>query len=253
MTSITAGNGGAVFDQLYKQHAPRAWRVAQAVTRNSDDACDAVGEAFAKAFRAFAVGKVANEAAMGSYLLTATRNAAIDILRRSRQVGPTEGADGFEGVDGSASPSDSVLAEEDNKLINKAFGELPERWRFVLWLTEVERLSTRQAGAILGLTPNSVAQLAVRARVGLRKRYVEAHVASRVLPECRFTVERLAGYTSDGLGQRDMAKVEDHLASCVGCQRRLDQLRDLGLTLRKAALPLPLALHPLLEGKWRNA
>ena len=54
-------------------------------------------------------------------------------------------------------------------MIARAFASLPERWQAVLWHTEIEGARPADVAPLLGLTANSVAALAYRAREGLRQ------------------------------------------------------------------------------------
>src|SRR5437879_7247826 len=132
------------FDELYRRHANAAWRVAQAVAGNAHDAADAVSEAFARVLQAVKAGRLDDGAAFKSYLMAATRNAALDGLRRSGKVRPTDNTD-LEAPSTAASPVDKVTGHEDAVLVAEAFRNLPERWRSVLWLTEVEGVATKDA------------------------------------------------------------------------------------------------------------
>jgi hypothetical protein len=123
----------------------------------------------------------------------------------------------------------------------------------VLWLTEVEGIATTDAAAQLGLSPNGTAQIAVRARAGLRDRYLQSHVRDHARPECRFTVEHLGAYVGGGLSPRDVAKVDQHLAACEECLARKAELEDLGTTLRRSVLPLPISLAAVSAAKVETA
>ena len=85
---VVAGFEGD-FDELYRRHASTAWRVAQAVTGNAHDAADAVAEAFARVFQAVKAGRLTDASAFRAYLMTATRNASLDTLRRGGKTRPT--------------------------------------------------------------------------------------------------------------------------------------------------------------------
>ena len=245
----TVGEAGA-FDELYRRHAQTAWRVAMAVTSNRDDASDAVAEAFTKVLASLPTGRLAEGAPFRPYLIAATRNAAIDVLRRNGRLEPRREVEFIDLTSGSG-PSEQLVASEDYGMVAEAFRGLPERWRSVLWLTEVEGLATGEAGAALGVTANHAAQIAFRARNRLRERYLQAHVRNHARPECVFTVERLGAYVGGGLAPRDIAKVDQHLAGCEDCRQRRAEIEDLGPGLRRILLPLPLLLGARAAGIWR--
>ncbi|MGH9152816.1 MAG: sigma-70 family RNA polymerase sigma factor, partial [Acidimicrobiales bacterium] len=249
-----AGAGDlAAFGELYRRHAAAAWRVALAVTANPDDAADAVSDAFTRVFQALPDRLHAADHFL-PYLLAAVRNAAIDVLRRGGRQRPTEVVDDREWPALAGGPADMVLADEDATMVARAFRSLPERWRSVLWLTEVERIPARDAAMLLGVSPNGVAQLAVRARAGLRERYLQAHLGQGdVRLRCRDTVDRLGAYAAGGLAPRDVAKVDQHLAGCDACRARLAELDDLAPALRRSVLPLPAGLAAVALAEWELA
>jgi len=252
VSDAAVADGGVVrFEELYRSCAADAWRVARSVTGNDHDASDAVADAFTRLFNALSAGRVTHVGALRPYLLTATRNAAVDILRGSARVRPTPEVGPFEGMVLAAGPSERTVAADDCAVVAQAFAELPARWQSVLWLTEVEDLAPREAAEVLGLTPNNVSQLAVRARARLRERYLQGHVAAGAAPGCPPTVERLGAFAAGRLPRRRAAAVAGHLEGCPDCRDRLDQLDDLGLVLRRAALPFPAVLVGTGVG-WRD-
>jgi len=183
----------AAFEELYRRHHVLATRVAGRVTRNQEDARDAAAEAFTRVFDVISSGGLRQRSSFRSYLLTTVRRVAIDKVRRRDRVNPTNEIEYLENVGSGQGADDALVTSEDNRLILEAFEHFPQRSRSVLWLVDVERRPAREAEA-LGLTPNNVAQIAVRARGRLRHGYVQAHLAGSVEDRCRFTVEHLATY-----------------------------------------------------------
>lgn len=241
------------FEGLYRRHVQSAWRVAQAVTGNADDAADAASDAFIRVFQSLRLGRLQDGSVFRSYLLATARNAAVDVLRRKGRLRPADTADHLDATAAGAGPAEAMLDGVDSSLVASAFRSLPERWRSVLWLTEVEGIPAREAAGLLGVSPNGVAQLAVRARAGLRERFLQAHLRRHsVERHCRHAVDRLGAYVAGGLAPREVAKVDQHLAGCVPCRGRVAELEDLGSTLRRVALPLPVGMAAL-GVKWRLA
>jgi RNA polymerase sigma factor (sigma-70 family) len=232
--SVDARSVGISFDDLYRLHVGEATQVARAITRNADDAADAVADAFAGVFSAVSSGRLDGTEILRPYLLAATRNAAIDIVRRAGRLTPTDQPDVLDHMVLGSGPSDRLLAGEDRDMVGRAFGDLPPRWRAVLWLTEVEGMAPRDAAPLLGLTPNATAQLAVRARTRLRERFVQFHVRNHARGDCLETAERLGGLVAGELTAAQANRVRGHLAECAECRSRLADLEDVGLALRRA-------------------
>jgi RNA polymerase sigma factor (sigma-70 family) len=238
---VVAGFEGD-FEELYRRHSQAAWRLAQAVTGNAHDAADAVAEAFARVFKAVKAGRLTDGAAFRGYLLTATRNASLDTIKRGSKARPTDDEVLSLVESDNTGPIDLVTGAGDAAMVAEAFRNLPERWRSILWLTEVEGVPTKDVAEQLGISPNGAAQLAVRARAGLRERFLQAHLKTAAAPDCRFTVDRLGAYVGGGLAPRDLAKVDQHLAGCEDCRAKREELEDVGTSLRRIILPIPLAL-----------
>ncbi len=123
----------------------------------------------------------------------------------------------------------------------RAFRTLPERWQTVLWYTEVEGMDPAEAAPYLGLTANSAAALAYRAREGLKKAWLQAHVSDlRVPPECRWTTERMGDYVRGALTPRARDRFQQHLGTCSRCSIVLEEVD--GISGRLAAVLLPATL-----------
>ena len=242
LAGLSAGGDSRAFEELYRRHADAAWGVAQAVAANPHDAADAVAEAFTRVLNALSSGRLDAEVPFRPYLLVTTRNVAIDQHRHSARMTTVSDAVSADRPATSAGPAEKALDRADSTFVAEAFRSLPERWRTVLWMTEVEGIPAREVGARLGLSPNSAAQLAARARAGLRSRYLQAHLRNQPGDPCESTVALLGAYSAGGLTPRAIAAVDQHLAACAPCRTRVADLDDVGRPLRAIGLPLPATL-----------
>ena len=247
---VRAGATGTseAFAELYRRHSAAAVRVARGVLANGDDAADAVAEAFTKVFGSISGGRFSDDVEFRPYLLAATRNAAVDQVRRVSRLAPTADVANLDPASVARTqwpgsprhgPSDSIVADEESELVARAFRDLPRRWQSVLWLTEVEGVPPREAAQVLGLSANNVSQLATRARARLRERFLQAHVRNHAGPGCQATVDRLGAYLAGTLSPVARRSVDDHLDGCDACRTRLAEVEDLGTALRRAVIPLP--------------
>lgn len=233
---VTAAGRGdeAAFDELHHRHAPLAWRLALAITGRPDDAASAVADGTGTTFTAIRAGRFQADTHAVT-LAAATRNAALD-LRRDREAGriPMESDD-----------ADTLLAS--------VFSSLPERWRSVLWLRDAEGLDAAQVAPIVELGAEGVDQLAVRARRGLRERYLKAHVAATSARACSRAVARLGALEDGTLNDGDQATLERHLDGCADCTERHVRVAALATGLSAlAAAPAP-DLHERSKAAWSAA
>ncbi|GAB2975066.1 sigma-70 family RNA polymerase sigma factor [Saccharothrix stipae] len=231
---IESVRGGAIqaYGQLYERHVRAARNLARNLARSSVEADDLVSEAFAKVLEALRTGG-GPDSAFRAYLLTALRHTAYDRTRWDKRLVLAEDVEAVTGVDPTCPPfQDPALSALERSLAAQAFASLPERWQTVLWHTEIEGKPAEEVAPLLDLTPNGVSMLAYRAREGLKKAYIEAHLARNPTNRCRATTAKLGSWTRGGLTRRETAQVEAHLDECAACRTLAAELADVNGTLR---------------------
>lgn len=232
-------------DELYRRYAPLAWRAAVAVTIDDAAAADAVARGFAEVLMAEGPDRASTAGGLAPAVLRATRAAAVESLRRASGQAPQA-----PGTAPRASGGDGL----DRSVAAVAFRSLPERWRSVLWLSEVEGTPPSQAAAILGVSADGVPQLAARARAGLGERSARIRLASpEATPACRTALPALPALAAGSLAPRDAAGLERHLAGCQSCRDQLAEQGDVGSALRQAMVPLPVGLLTDALARWKVA
>ena len=227
-----AGDRGA-FAQLWQRHARSGLRVARQFT-STIDADDLVSEAYVRIYQRVLAGG-GPDGAFRPYLYTTIRNLASRWGGDRRDVNVDDISD-FEDPTAAEDPATMAL---DRTLTVRAFRALPERWQSVLWYTEVEGMDPHEVAPILGLTANGVAALSYRAREGLRKAWLQAHVSNATASgECQWAIARLGDLARNGLTARERSRVNDHLASCARCLIISEEVDEVGSRLALVLLPL---------------
>lgn len=211
----------AAFGVLYERHLGTARRAAAGFTSTSAEREDLVAEGFARVLRVLRDGR-GPTSGFRPYLLTTMRNTLIDWRRRDAllslvadvpDVSPAVGCD------------ELVAIRMQADLAADAFATLPERWQAVLSLTEIDGQTPAQVGQRLGMTPNSVAALAYRAREGLRQAYLEQHLQPAT--GCAGVAGELARWVRGRFPELKMHKIASHLAACADCRERAEALQHL--------------------------
>ena len=210
---IAAARSGdqAAYTALYRGHVRRALHEARKVVNNPADAEDCVANAFASTFQAIRNGGGPQDT-FRSYLMAATRNAALQMVRVKRYSSETATA--------VLDPPAHVDIYEIgmDPAVRSAFDGLPTRWKEVLWKTEIEGVAARDIAGELAMSANSVAALAKRAREGFRKAYLTSAIGSDPHP---WAMERLDAYRSGRLEPRQRDLFELHLEHCHQCRNAL--------------------------------
>jgi len=168
----------AAYETLVRQHGGRMLAVAKRMLRNEDDARDAVQDAFLSAFRA--VDRFEGGSQLGTWLHRIVVNAALMKLRTRRRK-PEEPLDPllprFQ-EDGhmerparawSRSADEVLESQETRQLVLDRIAELPETYRTIVLLRDVEGLDTEEAAKALEITPGAVKTRLHRARLALRE------------------------------------------------------------------------------------
>src|SRR5919201_914276 len=190
LVRVRAGDDDA-FTELYERHVGPVRRLAWALTRNAAEAEDLVAEAFFRVLRVVRRGSGPIDNAR-PYLLTVARRIAGEWSSRQSEIPVEDVALSGTAVQEEHDTSGNIEVE----MLARAFKSLPPRWQRVLWHVEVEGSGPSSVAPMLGLTPNATAQLAHRAREGLRAAYVQAHLREQERPlDCQPVVEKLGAYS----------------------------------------------------------
>jgi RNA polymerase sigma factor (sigma-70 family) len=213
----------AAFGVLYKRHLVAATRAAGALTATAAEREDLIAEAFVRLLRVLRAGGGPDDE-FRAYLLTTMRNVMISWRRRDGAVSPV--ADVPE-VGPTTSPEAVVGSRLHAALAAEAFASLPERWRLVLWRTEIEEETPAAVARSLGMTANGVAALAYRAREGLRQAYLDQHVPDEARDSCRGMVSELAGWVRGRFTEQKLRRIGAHVAGCPECHDIAASLRQL--------------------------
>ncbi|GAA1810274.1 sigma-70 family RNA polymerase sigma factor [Agromyces neolithicus] len=221
----------SAFAQLWQRHSASGRTVARSYSSLDPD--DLVSESFTRIYDAILAGK-GPTTAFRPYLFTTIRNTAAS-WGRARHETNLETLESFEDPDTSEA---ATLEALDRSTTAQAFRSLPSRWQEVLWYSEVEGMSPQQIAPLVGMSANSTAALAYRAREGLRQAWIRAHLKHATEPECRWTIDRLGTYTRGKLRARDTAKLETHLDDCARCTIVAAEAREVGSRLALVLLPL---------------
>ena len=183
------GGDTAALEGLMEQFAPRAHRLALGITRNEADAEEVVQDVFLSLFRK--IDGFEGRAALSTWIYRITVNAAL-IKRRGKRVElevlledhlPTFREDGHrEGdralllADWSETPEEELLSNESRRAVRRMIAGLPDHYRVVLLLRDMEELSNEETAEILNDSVASVKSRLHRARMALREQVTRSLV-----------------------------------------------------------------------------
>ncbi|UJW34341.1 sigma-70 family RNA polymerase sigma factor [Saccharothrix sp. AJ9571] len=221
----------AAFGELFELHAAAVRRLALGLASDRSEAEDITAETFFRVLQALRRGSGPRDN-VRAYLLTVARRVSWEWHGARRDVPVSED----ELTHRAGAGADAHARTAEHTLITRAFTSLPERWRTVLWQTEVEGEQPAVVAPHFGLSANATAALARRARQGLRAAYLQAHLSvHRGADGCRAVIEKLGGYTAGSVTGTEARRIQAHLLGCSSCRATADELREVCSSLRAHA------------------
>jgi len=175
---LKASNGDLdAFNQLVLQYQDLTYHHAYALLGDPAQAEDATQESFIKAFQAL---NTLRGVSFRGWLLKIVTNSAYDLMRRAQRH-PTqalypedENGEEVESaawlVDPTSDVQDIVEEHERSSQIYQALDELPEAFRSVLTLIDVNDMDYTEAADVLGVPLGTVKSRLARARLQMREK-----------------------------------------------------------------------------------
>lgn len=172
---VRAGDTG-LYEMLMRRYNQRLYRIARSILGDDAEAEDVMQEAYVRAYEH--LDQFAGRSRFSTWL---TKIAVYEALARRRRRSRTEELDIMhpEHSENYAFPAEErnperqALNAELRRKLEEAMDRLPEQYRTVVVLRDVEQMSTAEAAATLGITALAVKIRLHRARAALRRSLAE--------------------------------------------------------------------------------
>jgi RNA polymerase sigma-70 factor (ECF subfamily) len=173
---LKAGDADA-YDEMVRTLGGRLLAVARRMLRDEDAARDALQDAMLSAVRA--IHNFDGDSRLSTWLHRIVVNAALMRIR-ARQRKPEQSLEPLlprfaddgrhaEAVTSWADSADQLIErEQTRRVVRAAIDELPESYRVVVMMRDIEGMSTEEAAAVFGITENALKLRLHRARQALR-------------------------------------------------------------------------------------
>jgi RNA polymerase sigma-70 factor (ECF subfamily) len=162
------------FEAIVLPHLDAAYTLARYLTGNTQDAQDIVQDAALRAFKYFRGFRGTEPGAGRAWLLTIVRNT-VRTWRQRRQAEATTAAfdeeqhsEGITDVD----PSVKLDRKEIRERLREAVAQLPEEFREVIVLRDIQELSYKEISDVLGVPEGTVMSRLHRARQRVQRMLV---------------------------------------------------------------------------------
>jgi RNA polymerase sigma-70 factor, ECF subfamily len=175
---VTAAKSGdaSAFEELVNRYERKIFRLTMNITRNREDAEDAMQDAFMKAYSHLKTFQ--DDSRFYTWLVRIAANEALMRLRKRRPNQfsldePIESDDDLiprELEDWGPSPEQKYAQTEMGDILNKMIDQLDPDFRVVFVLRDIEELSTEETAAAMGISVPAVKSRLLRARLKLRQK-----------------------------------------------------------------------------------
>lgn len=222
------------FEELHRRYVASIFRLVRRKLGDALLAEDIAQETFMKALRM--MDRVDDSFNFGGWVHTVARNLCYDELRRRQRDlradgGQTEEEDDelMSNLPSTAKAFDPVQVQESNETRRQVWTvaqRLPEKYRLVLTLRELQDMSYRQIARTLKMSESAVETLLYRARLRFKEEYLASQREGEITHEEALPL--LAPYLAGKLRRPQAEAVRIHIASCTKCARRIGRrkLRD---------------------------
>lgn len=174
---LTQGDHSA-FEPLMRRHNQMLYRLARSILKDDAEAEDAVQEAYLSAFRHF--DGFRGDSALSTWLASIVVNEAYGRLRKQKRNATVVAFDAHQrdvqrsGEEDMADettelPEAAAMRTELRELLERRIDDLPEQFRTVFVLRDVQELSVDETAACLDIPAATVRTRAFRARALLRE------------------------------------------------------------------------------------
>lgn len=162
-----------IFEVLMRRYNQRLFRAARSILKTDAEAEDVVQDAYVRAYQH--LNQFEGRASFATWLTRIAVNEALARKRKQQQLVQMESMDtaGEAAMNAFTStapnPEEETMARSVTALLETAVDSLPEAYRSVFMLREIEGLNTNEAAACLGLSEEAVKVRLHRGRAMLRE------------------------------------------------------------------------------------
>ena len=176
LVRLAKGGDEAAFAELMERHQDRVFQHAVRLLGNNQDAEEVLQDTFVRVFRN--LDRFEERSRFSTWIYRIATNEALMRLRkrgRRKEVPLDDGepgaAEASEAVrEFARSAVDHVMDREIRDVLSRAIAELPEEYRVVFVLRDVDDLTNAEVAEILGLSIPAVKSRLHRSRLFLRDR-----------------------------------------------------------------------------------
>ena len=230
------GDSVEAFDQLFLRYHHAITSLTNRLVRDPLLAEDLTQETFFRVLRS--LGRVDESFNFSAWIHRIATNLCYDELRRRKRgqapqaeegprasasiVGiedPNELLDTLPSKDMTSDPEDALAMRELRREVSEVAARLPENYRTVLSLRELQGLTYASIAQVMGLSESAIETLLHRARRRFKAEYLYLSFVESKDDECCDSLqELLSGFGLRSLKRNQRARIKEHVDQCAECQ-----------------------------------
>lgn len=191
VASILAGDT-RVFELIIRRHNQRLYRTGMSILNNEADVEDAMQTSYINAY--LNLDKFESRSSFATWLTRIMVNQCLQQRRKNKLVKAT--SEQPSNATNMRTPASVLGNKELNAILESTISQLPEKYRLVFILREVEELSIKETSEVLDIEASNVKIRLSRAKSMLKenlKGYMKEHIYSFHLTRCDRIVANVLG------------------------------------------------------------
>jgi RNA polymerase sigma-70 factor (ECF subfamily) len=181
VVDLVKGGEIALYEVIMRRYNQRLFRVARAILRDDAEAEDVMQDAYVRAYQH--LHQFERRAPFSVWLTRIAVHEALARLRSRNRLyqldaAGNEGGTSMNLADPALNPELAISQAELRPLLERAVIDLPEQYRTVVMLRDVEELSTSETASVLSLSEQNVKVRLHRGHAMLRKWFLR-HVGAK--------------------------------------------------------------------------
>lgn len=181
-----------LFELIIRRYNQRLYRTGMSVLGNEQEVEDAMQTAYINAYEHLA--QFENRSSLNTWLTRILLNECFRLKRKHSRLRVTSEGDNFTTMN---TPAKELHNKELSRILEEAIARLPEKYRLVFVLREIEELSTRETSEILEIGEANVKVRLNRAKSSLRenlKGYLSENIYPFHLSKCNQMVQQVMNH-----------------------------------------------------------
>ena len=172
-----------LFELLIRKYNQRLYRIGMSILEHEQETEDAMQTAYINAYEHLA--RFEHRATFGTWITRIMLNQCYEQKRKNRHtfINPEQ----TNNLTDMKTPANELVHKELGTVLELAIAQLPEKYRLVFMLREIEEMSVRETSATLNIEEPNVKVRLNRAKTMLRQQlssYMKDHVYSFHLTRC---------------------------------------------------------------------